>query len=221
VSGERLQSALLVAALVATGILSFWLTAGAPRTLDVAGLRALPAELDGWRAIDLPLDQSVADMLRADANVQRAYLHPQGYVVQVYIGYYGTDRGGTPEHTPDVCYPAQGWKVLRDEVVSTGGPAAFDVREFEVAQAGEQDLVHFWYRTRAVTGILSTFSLRWHHFVGRVRADRGDGALVRLSTPILDGDVESARQKLRGMDRAVEDELARAWPVESVGDDRS
>lgn len=217
--GERLQSAGLVAVLLATGALAWALTLRGDRSLDVAGLEALPAVLEGWQSIDIELDQAVADMLRADANVQRAYLHPLGYVVHVYVGYYGTDRGGTPEHTPDVCYPAQGWQIEESEVVPVGGSESFSVREFQVERDGDRQLVHFWYRTRATTGILSTWGLRWHHFWERLRSDRADGALVRLSTPIEADDLDAAREKLRLMDRAVEAELSLAWPRETVSGD--
>jgi EpsI family protein len=220
-SSERIQATGLLAVLVATGALAFWLSDHGDRRLDVATLEALPAALSGWRAVDVPLEQDVADMLRADAHVQRAYLHPLGYVVHVYIGYYGTERGGTPEHTPDVCYPAQGWAIRASSVVAVGGQTGFDVREFLVEKEGERQLVHYWYQTRGQPGILSTGSLRWHHFWGRLRADRADGALVRLSTPIEGDAVDAARQKLQLMDLAVEAELSRVWPRESIADDRA
>ncbi len=60
---------------------------------------------------EIPLAENVESMLRADFNVQRAFLHPLGDVVWLYIGYYGTDRGGTPEHTPPQCYRAHGWSL--------------------------------------------------------------------------------------------------------------
>jgi len=220
-SAERIQAAGLLALLVVTGAFAWWLTDRGDRRLDVDTLRSLPAELSGWRAIDLALEQDVAEMLRADANVQRAYLHPLGYVVHVYIGYYGTERGGTPEHTPDVCYPAQGWAIRASEVVPVGGRAGFAVREFLVEKDGERQLVHFWYQTRGRPGILSIASLRWHHFWDRLRADRADGALVRLSTPIEADALDAARQKLQLMDLAVESELARVWPRESIADARA
>jgi EpsI family protein len=184
----------------------------------VETLRQLPAELAGWQAVDIPMDQDVADMLRADANVQRAYVHSLGYVIFVYVGYYGTARGGTPEHTPEMCYPAQGWKVVQSVSVDLGGEGGLAAREFVVEKNGERRLVHFWYRTEDKTGIQSTASLRWSHFWSRLAAGRGDGALVRLDTPIEYGDVDGARQKLVAMDRALESALAEVWPTESVAE---
>ena len=39
------------------------------------------------------MDQAVTDMLNADHNVQRAYHHPLGDTIFVYIGYYGAEGG--------------------------------------------------------------------------------------------------------------------------------
>lgn len=211
------QALLLLVLLLATGSAAWWLTLRPEPRLDVQQLAGLPPVLNGWHAVDLEMDQAVARMLRADANLQRAYVHPLGYVVFVYIGYYGTARGGTPEHTPDICYPAQGWRIRgAEEVVLGGRRARLRVREFVVEQEGQMRLVHFWYRTRTSTGITSTWALRWHHFWTRLHADRADGALVRLSTPFEQGELESARSKLQAMDLAVDAALDGVWPLETI-----
>jgi Protein of unknown function (DUF3485) len=89
---DRFQAIGFLSLLVLTGIAAWWLSLRPLPASDGATLRGLPAELAGWKAVDIPMEQDVADMLRADANVQRAYIHPLGYVVYVYVGYYGTAR---------------------------------------------------------------------------------------------------------------------------------
>jgi EpsI family protein len=213
---QRIEAIGLLALLLLTGVTAWWLTQRPGLASDVATLRELPPTVADWRAIDIPIEQDVADMLRADLNVQRAYVHPQGYVVYVYVGYYGTTRGGTPEHTPEMCYPAQGWKILARDSFDVGGEPGFAAREFVVEKDGDRRLVHFWYRTADETGIQSTAALRWHHFWARLSAGRGDGALVRLDTPIEDGDIDAARLKLLPMDRAIESAVTIVWPTEHV-----
>lgn len=217
-----MQAVGVLVLLLLTGLAAWWLDQRPGLAGDAATLRQLPPELAGWQAVDVPMEQEVADMLRADENVQRAYIHPQGYVVFVYVGYYGTQRGGTPEHTPEMCYPAQGWNIVERDAYRVGGAIGgedgFTAREFVVEKDRERHLVHFWYRTAAKTGIQSTAALRWNHFWARLSAGRGDGALVRLDTRIEDGDVDAARRKLVPMDRALESALATVWPSERVAE---
>jgi len=131
------------------------------------------------------------------------------------VGRYGTRRGGTPEHTPDVCYLAQGWTIVEATDRAIGGRDGFDVREFVVEKDGERRLVHYWYRTSHRTGITSIARLRLAHFWGRLVRNRGDGALVRLSTPTEGDDVAGARSRLQGLDVALEEALEGVWMLAS------
>lgn len=182
---------------------------------DAAVFASLPTELIGGRSVDLAIDQAVSDMLAADHNVQRAYLHPLGFQIFVYVGYYGTERGGTPEHTPDICYPAQGWQIVESMIQRAGGQGGFDLREFVVEQAGERRLVHYGYRTGSQSGLTSVVGLRLRHVVDRMTENRGDGALVRLSAPLDSSEIASARNRLFSMDRVVEEALVGLWPNDS------
>lgn len=212
---RRGESGLLIIVLLLVGALSWALMLRPVPDSDPARFAALPRTLNGWEAIELEIDESVSEMLAADQNVQRAYVHPHHYVVFVYVGYYGTRRGGTPEHTPDVCYPAQGCSIVESTDRSIGGAGGFDVREFVVEKDGERRLVHYWYRTSHRTGITSIARLRLAHFWGRLVRNRGDGALVRLSTPIEDDDIEGARSRLQGLDLALEEALEDVWMLAS------
>jgi EpsI family protein len=213
---ERLQAAILLVVLLLTGSAAWWLSVRPVALPDVDGLSALPLSLNGWSAVDIEVDQDVADMLRADANVQRAYRHPHGYLIYVYIGYYGTQRGGTPEHTPEICYPAQGWRIVQEGRIPINQTLGLWAREFLVEKEDESRLVHFWYRTRETTGITSTMRLRLRHFWKRITSNRGDGALVRLSARVDDGDLRSARGKLLTLATAVDQALTGVWPEESL-----
>ena len=212
---RRVELGVAIGLMLLTGIASWWLLLRPAIEHDAAVFDALPTEFNGWRSVDLEIDQAVSDMLAADHNVQRAYLHPLGYQIFVYVGYYGTERGGTPEHTPDICYPAQGWQIVESMIQRAGGQGGFDLREFVVEQAGERRLVHYWYRTGSQSGLTSVVGLRLRHVVDRMTENRGDGALVRLSTPLDSSNIASARTRLFSMDRVVEEALVGLWPNDS------
>lgn len=201
-----------------TGAASWWLLLRNVPETDPSSLDALATTLGGWQAIDIEMDQAVADVLGADPNVQRAYHHPLGYTVFVYVGYYGSQRGGVPEHTPSVCYPAQGWKIVESREQTVGGRSGLDVREFVVESERSKRLVHFWYRTSQTSGITSIPGLRMWQFLGRMTNEGTDGALIRLSIPLHDSDGvdgtnwTSARERLFALDLQVEAELDRVWP---------
>lgn len=212
---SRLASGVVVLLLVAAGALAWTLQLRPALRVEADALRSLPFRIDGWRGEAIPLDEAVESMLRADANLQRAYRHPVGGIVWLYVGYYGTDRGGTPEHTPRQCYRANGWEMSALETVRIDAARGLRVNEAVVRLDGRRRLVHYWFQSRRSTGLLSTLRLRLDHVVGRLAFARADGALVRLSTPLAsDGDRDPARARLAAFARALEPLLAERWPQE-------
>jgi EpsI family protein len=205
----------MLALLLGVGGLVWSLQLRAPLHADAESLAALPYEVQEWEARDLPLDEVVESMLRADYNLQRAYHHPLGDVVWLYVGYYGTRRGGTPEHTPRQCYTAHGWQLDAGREVVVDPERGMRVQEMVVEQEGARRLVHYWYRSSARTGLLDTFDLRLDHVWTRLATGRADGALVRLSTPMGPAeDVVDARPRLLALAGRLDAALARHWPEE-------
>ncbi len=165
--------------------------------------------------MEIPLEDTVEAELRADANLQRAYVHPAtGDVVWLYLGYYGTARGGRPEHTPRGCYTGAGWAIADARVVPGGaGP----VNEYVVEKGGERRLVHFWYRSWRTPAMTGGIDQNLDRMVGRLLAGRADGALIRVSTPITSS-VEAARSRLAAFERELVPEVAERWPVERAAE---
>ena len=213
---ERTSTIAAVALLMLAGIAAWWFQLRPALEPASASLAALPFRLSSFDGMDSPVGDNVEEMLRADFNVQREYLHPLGQVVWLYVGYYGTQRGGTPEHTPHACYVAHGWKVIEEQTLITDPASGHSAVEYLVESRGQQQLVLYWYRSYRSTGLLSTLALQLDHVVGKLSEGRGDGALVRLSTPLIGVDRAAARALLISFARELEPALAAVWPVEAT-----
>jgi EpsI family protein len=216
---ERAALFVLVPTLIAFGAFSWLVQLRDPLAVDTHALAAIPLELEEWRGQDVAMESGVEEMLDADFNLQRAYWHPVGDLVWLYVGYYGTERGGRPEHTPWACYPSNGWTIVRYDVVDAvdlPGHPLVRANELLVEKGGDRVLVHFWYQNHRKSGMLGGLDQALEHFVSRIRHGRADGSLVRLSTPIRAGeDDASARLRLRSLSRALASPLERHWPNEA------
>lgn len=209
------STALLVALLIGVGAASWWFQLRPALEVDPAPLVALPQRIGSWTAVDVPIDEAVESILRADFNLQRAYVHPMGAIVFLYVGYYGTDRGGRPEHTPEVCFNSQGWDITdRRTLTVEGGAEPFQVNEFVVQQGDKRHLVEFWFRSQRSTGMLTSLEQALDRLAGRLVDGRADGSLVRVSTPLRGGDEVEARSYLTQFAAAVDEQLGRHWPIE-------
>ncbi len=212
-SRQRLGEILLVGLFLVVGALAWWLRLGPTLRVDGAPLASLSQQLGPWQGIDLPLDSGVEAILRADVNVQRAYQHTFGDTVWLYIGYYGTERGGTPEHTPAACYRAQGWRIEERRTLEVAPERGLHVNEYVVEKDGRRDLVHFWFRSHRRTGILGNSDRMLDHLLGRLFDQRADGSLVRVSG-VLDGDLEDVRARLIDLAIRIDEALDSHWPGE-------
>jgi EpsI family protein len=154
-------------------------------------------------------------MLRADFNLQRDYQGPDGAWIAVYVGYYGTARGGRPEHTPPVCYDSQGWEIVDSREVELDPARGLRATRITVAQAGERHLVLFWYRSRERTGIVSLTGLSLERLRSRVTTGRADGALVRVRPPVGRNGVGAAESRLGGFAVQLDALVDAHWPDES------
>jgi EpsI family protein len=212
---ERLAVAGLLLAMGIVGAAAWWLQLRPALHADYAPLNTLPMTLGSWSGESVPLDTGVERMLNADFNLQRAYRGPEGdQLIWLYVGYYGTRRGGRPEHVPSECYPSSGWTIEHSRTVAIDPDRDFRANEYVVSRRGERRLVHFWYRSSRRTGMLDDLSLRLDHLGGRLRGGRADGALVRLSAPLAPGREAEARAHLVAFARDLDPLLAGRWPRE-------
>ena len=213
---DQLGVVAVLALMGCIGALAWWLALRDEPQADVAPLAAFPLALGGWEGRELPLEQAVESMLDADFNLQRAYQRPEGDLAWLYIGYYSTRRGGTPEHLPRVCYVSGGWEILEHRPAKLGHDGKLPANEMVVAQGGSLRLVHYWFRSYRKTGILDIPGLRLDHAIGRLLDRRGDGALVRVSAPIPLGGRDAVRRRLAGFAGQVDSLLGEYWPRETL-----
>lgn len=211
----NLGMAALIAALLLVGGVGWWFQLQPDLRVEPSRLSTLPMQIDGWKGRAIPVEETVEKMLDADFNLQRSY-HGEGpgELVWLYIGYYGTTRGGRPEHTPAECYPSAGWRIESEAQVAIDPDRSLRANEYVVSREGDRRLVHFWYRSYRSTGMLGTVGQSLDRLRGRLSEGRADGALVRVSTPVLRGREDVARERLRSFARRLDRLLDRHWPVE-------
>lgn len=200
--------------LIGAGALAWTLQLRPSLVVDPSSLGTTPHRIGVFVGEDRPLDAGVEDVLDADFNLKRAYHGPTGEPVWLYVGYYGTTRGGRPEHTPRGCYTGAGWGIAESRVVESDPARGLRVQEYVVERDGERRLVHYWYRSHRRTGMVGGLDQNVDRLLGRLFEGRADGALIRVSTPIRDDDVVAARGRLVSFGSRLDPLLAERWPVE-------
>ncbi len=167
-------------------------------------LDKLPYEIGAWSGTDFSFEERVIEELNTDVAVSRHYSN-KDKVINLYIGYYGTKKGGRTGHNPNACYPSAGWSIRSDEyVVLPGGP---EVNRLFITKGEANQVVYHWYQARD-TIIKAGLEQNVLRFLGLLIHNRNDGAFVSVSSTLEDEAlVGDFSKKLIPI-------IASLWPVE-------
>ena len=164
-----------------------------------ASLSSLPLQIDGWTGTDDALDQQTLDILGPGEFLMRDYENarqpqPEPWI-NLYIAYFPTQKAGDTIHSPNHCLPGAGWVPTSRNVVRLRRPdgSSFPVNRYVVAKAGERQLVLYWFQAHG-REVASEYWAKYYLVSDSIRMNRSDGALVRLMTPMLDGESPEAAQ---------------------------
>ena len=122
--------------------------------------------------------------------LSRTYVNKQGYRIMLSMAYGDDQRGGLQAHRPEVCYPAQGFKLgkVEDGVLATSY-GKIDVRRLNTTYGARIEPVTYWL-TVGDEVIRTPLDKRISQIRLGLTGQIPDGLLFRISS--IDGDADRA-----------------------------
>jgi len=158
---------------------------------------AFPLRFDDWIGKRERLDSIYVETLRFDDYLLADYVSAstssdqRGAPVNIYVAYYASQRSGRAEHSPGACLPAGGWHVQKWQRYEVPGVHVrgepLRVNRAVIQKGSERELVYYWFRERG-RDVTSEYLAKWYLFADAVTRNRSDGALVRMITPLKEGE---------------------------------
>jgi EpsI family protein len=179
-------------------------------------LENLPKELGGYHGSDDRFSDSVYRELNADQHVYRHYLGPAGKI-DLYIGYYGTAKGGRTGHNPSACLPGSGWAIVERgqlQVQTSYRPDGVTINYAVATKDGLNNVLLHWYQAAGTKVLANGFQQNIQRFVGRILYNRNDGAYVQVSSLAGEDEISSVKEKLKVFAMDILELLPTYWPVE-------
>jgi EpsI family protein len=154
-------------------------------------LHELPYAIGGWTAQERPFQEKVMQAVGESDYTNRVYLDRAGAPIQLYIGYYASQRSGDTIHSPKNCLPGSGWDPIKSgyTTIPIPGEHSFVVNEYVIQKDQEKQLVFYWYQGRGRL-VASEYSGKFWMMADAITRNRTDGALVRVVTPMNDGEAK-------------------------------
>lgn len=155
-------------------------------------LNQLPDTIEGLTGTDLPISASVLEVLGKGVFLNRTYhLGDSNRVAPIglFIGYFPTQRSGQSIHSPQNCLPGSGWTFESSgttELIDPQGKPA-TVGEYIISNGVYRQEVLYWYQTQG-KAIANDYAAKAQMLVNSILYSRTDAALVRVTTPVLNGE---------------------------------
>jgi EpsI family protein len=152
-------------------------------------LRELPYIIGAWSGQEYPLSQQVLHAVSVSDYTNRLYSTTGIAPVQLYVGFYGSQKTGDTIHSPKNCLPGSGWDPVRagQATIALVGGRKIVVNEYVIQRDQDKQLVFYWYQGRGRV-IASEYAAKFWMVTDALSKNRTDGALVRVVTPMADNE---------------------------------
>lgn len=162
-------------------------------------LSTFPTQFSEWKGIKQRFDDKIYEKLGVDDYHLATYSAPGGKQVQLYIGFYQSQREGDIIHSPKNCMPGVGWKIIDSSIEELNVPEtkynSIKVIRFKIKNGIHEQMVLYWYQSRGRI-ISSEYLQKIYLILDSITRKRTDGSFVRLIAP-LHGNEEQTTQTLK------------------------
>jgi exosortase D (VPLPA-CTERM-specific) len=147
-----------------------------------------PSQIGAWQGQSESMEKVYLDALQLDDYLFSNYQRTGAAPVNLYMAYYASQRRGQSVHSPRACIPGGGWTITRFEQVRIplGSGESVPANRVEVELGKNKQIIYYWFQQRG-RRVTNEYLVKWYIFWDALRSDRTDGALVRLSSPLLPG----------------------------------
>lgn len=158
----------------------------------------VPKQFGDWREapqgrvqVVNPETKELLDKLYSEV-LTRVYVNPGGYRIMLSLAYGNDQRGGLQAHKPEVCYPAQGFVLLRNEagLVATAF-GDIPVRRLFTTMGARQEPLTYWF-TVGDQAVQGSTQKKFVELIFGLTGRIPDGMLFRVSS--IDADQPRAYQ---------------------------
>jgi exosortase D (VPLPA-CTERM-specific) len=177
-----------------------------------------PRDLGEWSQVGPAeiLDQRVASALGANDyhSVQLGSTNAAAQVGLFMAWYADQSQGGV--HSPELCLPGGGWEIAwlerTDITERLGSETPFNLNRAIIQKGETRMMVYYWFQQRE-RRIAWDISAKFWLMIDGATTGRTDGALVRLTTPILPGEADAeAEARLFDVLTTLQEPLPRFIP---------
>lgn len=190
-----------------------------PAEPDRDSFLLFPQSLGGWRQFgsEQRFSPEVEQILAADdyhaVQFSRSLDEPS---LDFFAAWYADLAAEGVQHTPEICLPAAGWEIAKVEQVDISDGLQLDqpfrVNRVILQKDEERALVYYWFMHMG-RAIPSNAAAKFSVLTKGLLAERLDGAIVRITSPInVDYPEEKAEARMINLLKEALPQMSRFIP---------
>ena len=164
-----------------------------------------PTQIGHWNGSEERFDERIYRVLGVSDSFLANFWKPGEPTVNLYVGFYESQREGELIHSPKNCMPGGGWNIteVAIEPLQLNDAASTEHKIIKlVLQRGPSKQVSlYWYQSRGRI-ISSEYMQKIYLVWDAVTRNRTDGSFVRLIAPVV-GSEEQTLATLKNFAREV------------------
>jgi EpsI family protein len=159
-----------------------------------------PKTIGKWNGTESRFEQKIYDALGVDDSFLGHFRTSDGRYIQLYVGFYQSQKEGELIHSPKNCMPGDGWNITDTAIVKVNipnnTPPETDVIKLDLSNGNEKQVVLYWYQSRG-RFVASEYWEKIYLVIDSITKSRTDGSFVRLIAPVINNDEEKALNDLK------------------------
>jgi exosortase D (VPLPA-CTERM-specific) len=189
---------LIAVAVLMLGTSTAWLFLPDQRTVEIQRVEFanFPRKFDEWEQEGAPrqLSSDVEEVLGADDYISVNLANPKAAATVEFFSAWYADQSSGGIHSPQICLPSGGWEIAwleqTDLAVDMDWDQPFMVNR-AIIQKGEARMMVFYWFDQKGRKVAWDIEAKFWLLIDGIQTGRTDGALVRLTTPILPGESDT------------------------------
>ncbi|PID78169.1 MAG: EpsI family protein [Deltaproteobacteria bacterium] len=158
-----------------------------------------PEKIGVWSGKKEYFDNRVYDVLGVDDSVFINYKNTENKFIQLYIGFYQSQKKGDLIHSPKNCMPGAGWNIVESviekvRIESLGKD--IKVIKLILKKGRAEEVMLYWFHSRGRI-ISSEYMQKIWLVIDSITKGRTDGSFVRFIAPVYDGKEKEATALLK------------------------
>jgi EpsI family protein len=157
-------------------------------------MSTFPSRIGDWTGQEERFDEKIYQVLGVDDSFYANYHAPAKPWINLYIGFYQSQREGELIHSPKNCMPGGGWNITQVAIepltLDDESGTAHKIIKLILEKGPQKQISLYWYQSRGRI-ISSEYMQKIYLVWDAVTRNRTDGSFVRLIAPVVDSEEET------------------------------